>query len=222
MQRCLMFILCVFAASAARAQVLDVTVGITPACPYGLSACWGGAEQGLTRMSGVLSVTHKPDAGNSLAEVKLASNVLPDLTKWSDQFRSIVGQVYAFRGVEVVVRGTITRAASGDLQLQVPGIKDPLTLLAMRHKLQWNYQQAKPKAILPEELAAIANLKMLLDTRPGHPLIVRVTGPLASTPAVVGHAATLPALEVRTFTIDDGHTPTTMSAATTKPSAAAH
>ena len=123
MRRFFGFIFCLLATSAAKAQVLDVNVGITPACPYGLSACWGGAEQGLTRMSGVLSVTHKPDAGNSLANVKLANNLLPDLAKWSDQFHSIVGQVYAFRGVEVVVRGSVTRSANGDLQLLVPGSK---------------------------------------------------------------------------------------------------
>ena len=109
-------------------------------------------------------------------------------------------------------------------------------LLPMRHKLQWNYQQAKPKAILPEELAAMTNLKSLLDAHPAHPLIVRITGPLAVMPASLGHGTGVsvvtpavtsvvmpsinPAIEVRTFSTDDGRTPSTMPTATTKPSVA--
>ena len=117
-------VFCLIFVSVAHAQLLDVNVGITPACPYGLSACWGGAEQGLTRMTGVTWVTHKPDASNSLAEVKLTTAMLPDLSKWNDQFHAVVGQVYAFRGVEVVVRGTVSRSAAGELQITIPGIQN--------------------------------------------------------------------------------------------------
>ena len=37
----------------------EVTIGITPTCPYGLAVCWGGAHDALNHLSGVKSV--RPD-----------------------------------------------------------------------------------------------------------------------------------------------------------------
>ena len=196
--------------------MLDVIVGITPACPYGLSACWGGAEQGLSRMTGVDSVSRKPDATNSLAEVKLKANTLPDIANWSDQFHAIVGQVYAYRGVEVVVRGELFRQASGDLSLRVSGVDSPLWLTPLKHKLQWNYQLAKPRTIQPEEAAAFAKLKTLADERSAHSQMVCVTGPL--TVSADRHFV----LEVRAVALDDSRRPATAPSATTMPTIAVH
>jgi galactose oxidase len=46
-----------------------VVVGITPSCPYGICACWGGAFAALRQLSDVDIVRPLPDTADSIAFV---------------------------------------------------------------------------------------------------------------------------------------------------------
>jgi hypothetical protein len=175
----------------ARAQVTEVVVGVTPTCIYGMNACWGGAYQALGRLDDVETVERTPDAYNCTAHLFLKDKALPDIDQWAEQFRSIVGQSYVFRGVEVTVVGSIEGREDG-LNLQVPGLKQPVTLAPLQHKLQWNFAKASARQPEPDEQAAYAQFAdKSKATMPG-PVKVQVTGPLRKTDTGV-------VLEVREF-----------------------
>src|SRR6202011_570120 len=70
----------------ARATRPPVEVGVTAACPYGISACWGGAYQALTGLEGVEVVRPIPNAEDSTAYVYLKGEGLPAVAKWPAEF----------------------------------------------------------------------------------------------------------------------------------------
>ena len=170
------------AAPPAAGQVVQVTVGVTPNCPYGLPACWSGARPALLGLDGVVSVTTVPDGYNCTADVRFKGKGLPDVAAWDLRFRAAVGGTHRLRGVELTVEG-VARPAAGAVLLDVPGLADPLPLAPLEHKLQWNVGKRAARQPEPDEKAAYQTLAAALARRgPGTgPLTVRATGPLHGT-----------------------------------------
>jgi galactose oxidase len=71
----------------AAARGTRVVAGITGICPYGIAACWGGANEALRSLEGVQYVDPIPDGDRSTATVYLEDDGLPALHHWDDQFR---------------------------------------------------------------------------------------------------------------------------------------
>ena len=136
--------------ASAEAQIREVVVGVTPTCPYGIKACWGGAYEALARMEGVKSVDKSPDAYNCTGAIRLQREALPDPDKWATQFKSVVDQAYLFRGVEVTVAGSLEKTDDGFV-VRVPGIAAPLRLAPLEHKLQWNFKKGAARQPEPDE-----------------------------------------------------------------------
>ena len=130
-------------AFALRAMVRDaargtpVVVGIRGTCPYGIAACWGGADEALRSLEGVQYVDPIPDGDSSTATIYLEDDRLPALDHWSEQFRQMVHDTYVLRGVEVTLTGTIEAretcscwpVKAGDLRLSSlprPRREDPV------------------------------------------------------------------------------------------------
>jgi hypothetical protein len=184
------------AARPEAAQVTEVVVGLTPSCPYGLSACWGGAREGLERLKGVVSVAAVPDAYNSTAAVRLKGDGLPDVDGWAKQFKEHVGNVYVFRGVELTADATV-RDKDGVLLLEVPGAGQELPLAKLEHKLQWNFKKGARRQPEPDEAAAYEQLAAKVRAAKAG-LRIQVTGPLWKT--AKGYV-----LEVREFSLEEAN-----------------
>lgn len=167
--------------TTAGAQVSrEVVVGFTPNCPYpnAPKTCFYGAYEALCRLSGVESVDKTPDAYNCTATVRLRGNDLPDVARWAKEFRSQVDKAHEFRGVEVTVAGPV-REVGGRLVLTAPGLKQPLNLVRLRNKLQWNFKRrAARDPEDPSERTAYEDLARKCSEDEGAPLQVEVTGPL--------------------------------------------
>lgn len=164
-----------FTTASADAQVISVVVGVTPTCPYGIAACWAGAYEGLGRMQGVTSVATNPDTYNCVGQVHVKDGGLPDIGKWAEEFKAVVGEVYIFRGVEATMEGSVEQK-EGQLVLRVPGIAQPVTLAKLDHKLQWNFKKGAARQPEPDEREAYQQLTGLVKT--GTAIKARVTGPL--------------------------------------------
>jgi galactose oxidase len=163
-----------------EAQVADVVVGVTPTCPYGLSACWGGAYEALGCLEGVGSVAKVPDAYNCTAHLHLKEDGLPNFEKWPDQFKSLVGEAYVFRGVEATIEGSIDDD-DGVLVLHAPGIKTRIVLGPLQHKLQWNVRKGAARQAEPDERDAYPQLAARKKEAKDAAFKVQVTGPLKAT-----------------------------------------
>jgi hypothetical protein len=175
-------------AFAQRAMVRDaanstpVVVGITGTCPYGIAACWGGANEALRSLEGVQYVDPIPDGDSSTATLYLEDDRLPALDHWDDQFRRMVRQSYVLRGVEVTVKGTI-QTRDGGLVLADEGHRPPVKLAPLDPggKIQWDPAAGGPQAAEPGETAAYDTLARSSEAAGGRPLTV--TGPLHQTGA---------------------------------------
>jgi galactose oxidase len=141
----------------ASAQVKEVVIGLTPSCPYGIAGCWGGAREALARLDGVESVAASPDVYNCTAHVKLNGKGLPNPETMQKQFKDMVGDLWAFRGIEVSVEGT-NSVQDGKMSLTCPGVAKPILLVPLKNKLQWNF--AKHAARKPEPDEATAHQEM--------------------------------------------------------------
>jgi galactose oxidase len=148
-----------------------VTVGLTAQCPYGLAACWGGAYEALTALSGVAVVTPYADAEDSTAEVFLADHGLPDLDAWPAELARSANGSYAFRGVEVTVDGTVER--HGDDLVLVGAHRPSIRLRPLEEVLAWDLTARRPRAATDAERAAYERLTAA-DA-------VRVTGTLTKS-----------------------------------------
>ena len=83
----------------AAATGTRVVVGITGTCPYGIAACWGGANEVLHHLDGVEFVDPIPDGKHSTATVFLAADGLPSVQRWRQQFHTDrPRQLHAARG----------------------------------------------------------------------------------------------------------------------------
>jgi galactose oxidase len=156
-----------------------VVVGITPSCPYGLAACWGGAFEALKHLQGVRLVRPLPNAEESTAYVYLKDDGLPDIDLWPGQFASIAKGVYPFRGVEVTVTGEVKGGADGSLVLSGADLHPALLLepIQAEDKIQWDIFTRALMPLTPSEQNAFQVLQA--ETRAaGNSLTVTVTGPL--------------------------------------------
>lgn len=166
----------------ARADVTNVSVGVTPTCPYGITGCWSGARAGLGGLKGVKSMPQSPDAYNCTAEVQFAGPGLPDVAKWEEDFKKSVGDVYGFRGVEVTITGFL-EISGGKLLLRSADVEQPIMLGKLEHKLQYNFRKKKSREAEPEELAAYDVLLERVKTRPRQKLAAEIVGTLRQADA---------------------------------------
>jgi hypothetical protein len=178
--------------AAAPAQVREVVVGVTPSCPYGIKACWGGAYEALGRLDGVESVDKTPDAYNCTGAVRLKGQGLPDPDKWSEQFKAAVDRAYHFRGVEVTVEGTLEKTEAGFV-VKIPGVDAPLPVAPLKNKLQWNFKKGAARQPEPDEKDAHDALALATKDAKAAAVRLAATGPLRKDGA--GYV-----LEVREFT----------------------
>ena len=73
-------------------RLWNSSVGITPNCPYGLKACWAGANEALGHIEGVKSVAITPDSFNCTATIRIKGDGLPDPDTLASQFKKTVDQ----------------------------------------------------------------------------------------------------------------------------------
>jgi hypothetical protein len=109
-----------------------VVVGLTPVCPYGLGACWGGALDSLQRMTDIEIVRPVPDQPNSIAFVYLKEDILPDLDIWRIEFAKTANGSYTMRGIEMTVSGVVSKkmTARGELLVLASNATRPQLVLA--------------------------------------------------------------------------------------------
>jgi galactose oxidase len=155
-----------------------VTVGVTPSCPYGIGACWGGAFDALQRLSNIEVVRPLPDTANSLAFVYLRRDALPDLGVWRNQFARIVNGTYIMRGIEMTLSGPVTEHLARLTLADTATGKDlVLAPLQAADKVQWDIRTRTNMPMSDEEASAFTRLFTRLAARPEEGE-VRVTGPL--------------------------------------------
>lgn len=163
---------------------MQVVVGLTPSCPYGLGACWGGAYEALERLQDVASVQQVPDTQNSLAFVNLTHSGLPPVASWPEQFARTANGTYGFRGIEVTLQGTVTKQGN-QLTLEGTEHRPPVVLIALEPeaKIQWDHGTLKRRALTRSEADAYNRLtkQVRASTNVAKGTYVTVTGPLQQT-----------------------------------------
>jgi galactose oxidase len=167
-------------ATSVKAQVQEVLVGITIACPYENAiegSCWSGAYWALMKLEGVKTVDKTANGYNCTARVYLNDKSFPDPDQWASQFKKLVDQTYTFRGVEVTVDGTVGGDNNG-LVVRVPGVKLPITLRPLEHKLQWNSKKGTARQPEPDERDAYQQLGSKVKESKANDFKTRVTGTL--------------------------------------------
>jgi galactose oxidase len=166
----------------AAASGTRVVAGITGICPYGIAACWGGANEALRSLKGVQYVDPIPDGGTSTATVYLEDDGLPARDHWDDQFRRMVNQAYELRGVEVTVTGTV-EARNGVFVLVGEGRRPPVQLVPLDPggKIQRDPARQGPQAAEPGEAGGYGTLTRSARAAGARPLTI--TGPLHQTQA---------------------------------------
>jgi galactose oxidase len=168
----------IMTASAASAQLKEVTVGVTHTCPHGINACWSGAKEAIRDLDGVAAVG-EPDAYNCTAILLLKDSALlklPDPAAWGERFQKSVGKAFVFRGVEATLQGTV-KAEDKALMLSVPTIPKPIPLAKLRNKLQWNAGKKKARQPEPDEAEAFETL-LAYTLKRGQAVALTVTGPI--------------------------------------------
>jgi galactose oxidase len=165
----------------AAARGTRVIAGITGICPYGIAACWGGANEALRSLKGVQYVDPIPDGDTSTATVYLEDDGLPALDHWADQFQGMVHQTYRLRGVEVTLTGPL-EARNDVIVLAGVGRRPPVELVPLDPggKIQWDPATQGPQAAEPSETDAYDILTRSAGAVGSRPLTV--TGPLHQTP----------------------------------------
>lgn len=155
-----------------------VTVGITATCPYGLNACWGGANEALSALEGVQGVDPIVDAHDSVATLYLDDERLPALPQWREQFSRLVNGRYELRGVEVTLEGRI-HADRGMLYLSAANRRPRVRLTALdpAGKIQWDRNTGAPPPLTSDEEHAFRDVTTTARQGPNG-AHVRVTGPL--------------------------------------------
>lgn len=171
---------------------LEVVVGITPNCPYGMKSCWPNAKAAFERVSLVKHIGDV-DYYNCTASLLMKEPGLPDVEKLRKEFTDLMGGNYFMRGIEITLKGTL-ELKDGILHLtsETPALSIPLAKL--EHKLQWNYHKQRARGPEDEERAAYQELLEKVTTASANKIKVAVTGPLyTSAPGAA------PVLEVREY-----------------------
>jgi galactose oxidase len=177
-------------------KTYPIVVGVTPTCPYGISACWGGAYEALGHLAGVRLVRPIPNAVDSTAYVYLRDDGLPAINEWPTQFAAVANGIYRFRGVEVTIQGVVQPVHDGST-LSIPGNGvRPLLLLQpilAADKIQWDLATKRLKPLDSQEENAFLRLQQMARNASG-PIQAKVTGPLKKL-------ASRYVLEVRDFSV---------------------
>ncbi|PQE33369.1 hypothetical protein CJF32_00006665 [Rutstroemia sp. NJR-2017a WRK4] len=155
-----------------------VLVGLTPTCPYGLGACWGGAYEALNNIKDIKTVLPKPNSAISVAFVYLHKDILPDINVWRDQLREVDSGTYKMRGIEMTLTGVVTKNGH-QLILSKTSTRPEVVLNQFKadSKLDWDNVAKMPKPLTNAETGAYSRLYQIVvsDTEG---LEVQVTGRL--------------------------------------------
>jgi galactose oxidase len=156
-----------------------IVVGVTPTCPYGISACWGGAYEALKRMHGVRLVRPVPNATDSTAYVYLKHDGLPDLDAWPRQFAHVANGTHFFRGVEMTLDGILEIQGENRLVMKGNDVRPPILLQPIESvdKVEWDAANQSPQPLDSDEKDAYQRLRTKV-TGAGGSLKATVTGPL--------------------------------------------
>jgi hypothetical protein len=156
-----------------------VIVGITPTCPYGLSACWSGAYEALKHLKGVRLVRPVPNVEDSTGFVYLKHDGLPDIDAWPAEFASIANGVHRFRGVEITLTAILQIKQGNALAMQGNDIRPSVLLEAIEpaDKIQWDAAKGSIKPLEPIEQDAYSRLQQKVKDAGGS-LEATVTGPV--------------------------------------------
>jgi galactose oxidase len=172
-----------------------VVVGITPTCPYGIGACWGGAFGALQRLKDVQVVRPVPDRTDSTAFVYLKQNTLPELEVWRHEFAKCIKGTYSIRGIEMTLSGFVIKKLH---KLTLAGTKTPLDLvlepLQAADIVQWDSKKRANRPMSESEASAVDRLFTALAGRP-EVAAVQITGPLKKNGVEFS-------LQVRDFKVD--------------------
>jgi hypothetical protein len=163
---------------AAAAGKPPVVIGVTPTCPYGIAACWGGAFDALQHLQGIDKVRPLPDNTDSVAFVYLKEDTLPDLDVWREEFADVANGSYELRGIELTLDGTVTET-NGLLTL-AGNLTRPAVVLAPLQapdKVQWDINTRANRPMSPEEATAYERLSAKL-AKAAAKAKVEVVGPL--------------------------------------------
>jgi hypothetical protein len=155
-----------------------VVIGITPICPYGIGACWGGAFNALQRLSGIEKVRPIPNNADSVAFIYLKNDTLPDLEKWREEFAEIANDSYVLRGIEMTLDGTVIEN-NGLLTLAGNETRPEVVLAPLQapDKVQWDFKTRQSWPMTLDEEAVYERLSAkLAKTTAGQQ--VEVVGPL--------------------------------------------
>jgi Domain of unknown function (DUF1929) len=156
-----------------------VVVGVTAGCPYGISACWGGAYESLNHLHGVRLVRPVPNQDDSTAYVYLKHSGLPDLDVWPAEFARMANGTHVFRGVEVTVTGVVSASPSGSLSMEGNDSRPPVLLspIEAADKIQWDTTKRAPQPLEPLEQSAFSRLLAEVEAARGS-VEATITGPL--------------------------------------------
>lgn len=167
------------AAIRAEEKHPPIVVGVTPTCPYGISACWGGAYEALKHLHGVRLVRPVPNAQDSTAYVYLEHDGLPDLDAWPKEFAHVANGTHFFRGVEVTLEGIAETRDGSALVMQGNDIRPPVGLQQIEpgDKIQWDAANKSEQPLDPLEQGAYLRLLEKVKNDGGS-LKTAVTGPL--------------------------------------------
>jgi hypothetical protein len=163
----------------AREKAPPIVVGVTPTCPYGISACWGGAYEALKHLHGVRLVRPVPNAQDSTGSVYLEHDGLPDLDAWPKEFAHVANGTHFFRGVEVTLKGLAEMREGSTLVMQGNDVRPPVRLQQIEpgDKIQWDAANRSEQPLHRlEQGAYLRLLKKVKDD--GGSLKAAVTGPL--------------------------------------------
>jgi hypothetical protein len=168
-------------AAHSAAAGTKVVVGLTGTCPYGISACWGGAHEALRQLDGVELVDPIPDGETSTATVFLVDDRLPATDRWQQEFHAIVNDSYQLRGVEVTVSAPVVRR-DGRLFLVGDAQRPDVMLVPLdaSDKVQWDHAARTPLPAGLEEADAYDRLAGEVAVAGGQ-VTATVTGPLTTS-----------------------------------------
>ncbi|KAK4455338.1 hypothetical protein QBC34DRAFT_481436 [Podospora aff. communis PSN243] len=158
-----------------------ITVGLTPACPYGLGPCWGGAYDALRNISDIETVNPVPDQADSVAFVyPKDKNCLPDIDIWREELKKVVNNSYELRGVEMTLSGAV-KSVDGELVIDTSGEGGKRVVLkefTQASQIKWDVKLEGPKVVGDGEVGAYERLEEVVRKGSEGGVEVKVTGTL--------------------------------------------
>jgi galactose oxidase len=172
-----------------------VVIGLTPVCPYGLGACWGGALDALQRMADIDIVRPVPNQPDSTAFVYLKEDILPDLDAWRSEFEKTANGSYHMRGIEMTLSGAVQKEGE-QLVMDGNSTRPKLVLGPFKEtsKIEYDMWKKVDREMSPDEAGAYDKLSAAIAGHSGAKVVV--TGRLQK------HGAGDFSLDVRAFKIE--------------------